>query len=163
MIIKLYAIEWVELSSKGEGWWQKGSIRDDSSKWFVPFSSSEVSKGFKEEVVGGGVENWNRKLSSSSCKACICWSLFSISSCNLSLHWKTSSWSPTPIPTSRSKFIFLTPRKKGSSLGGPLMREDHSWGSEDHFLTVFALYSAGTVKIHRKLILTPSRLVLLPH
>ena len=30
------------------------------------------------------------------------------------------------IPTSRSKFILLTPRKKGSSLGGPLMREDHS-------------------------------------
>ena len=53
------------------------------------------------------------------------------------------------IPTSRSKFILLTPRKKGSSLGGPLMREDHSWGSEDQFLTVFALYSAVTVKIHR--------------
>ena len=30
------------------------------------------------------------------------------------------------IPTSRSKFILLTPKKKGSSLGGPRMREDRS-------------------------------------
>ena len=67
------------------------------------------------------------------------------------------------IPTSRGKFKLLTPKKISSSLGGLQMREDHSWGSEDHFLTVFALYSAVTVKIHRKLILTPSRLVLLPH
>ena len=50
------------------------------------------------------------------------------------------------IPTSRSKFILLTPKKKGSSLGGPRMREDRSWGSEDPLLPLNALYSVFTVE-----------------
>ena len=73
-------------------------------------------------------------------------------STNLSNHWRQFYYctnvaaTVTTIPTSRSKFILLTPKKKGSSLGGPRMREDRSWGSEDPLLPLNALYSVFTVE-----------------
>ena len=42
--------------------------------------------------------------------------------------------------------VYLPTMKQGSSLGGPRMREDRSWGSEDPLLPLNALYSVFTVK-----------------